>query len=206
VAATWAVGGALSGPLRLGGIRTGSGAVRRPLVVPAAVGATAFGGFYVAALVARRIPVLDRAVSRVLEHAHAGSTPLVTVTTLANGAAEELFFRGTVYGLFEPRHPLPLSTACYTAITLPTRNPALVVASAAMGLVFGLERRQTGGIAAPAITHVVWSALMLRYLPRLFADGEESRPIRRRRGDETHPSTDGDSRDRATPMPGGGGT
>jgi hypothetical protein len=37
-----------------------------------------------------------------------------------------------------------------------------------MGTLFGLQRRATGGIQAPLITHVVWSALMLRFLPPLF--------------------------------------
>jgi hypothetical protein len=38
-----------------------------------------------------------------------------------------------------------------------------------MGLLLGLQRRSTGGIQAPVLTHLTWSALMLRYLPPLFA-------------------------------------
>src|SRR3712207_7587123 len=48
-------------------------------------------------LVARRIPVLARAIGSVLSYADQGSAPLVLTTTLANGVAEEVFFRGALY-------------------------------------------------------------------------------------------------------------
>ena len=35
-------------------------------------------------------------------------------------------------------------------------------------MLFGLQRRTSGGILAPALTHLTWSLLMLRYLPPLF--------------------------------------
>jgi membrane protease YdiL (CAAX protease family) len=49
-----------------------------------------------------------------------------------------------------------------------------------MGSLFGLQRRATGGLQAPAITHLTWSTLMLRFLPPLFRrhirnDEEDSR-------------------------------
>jgi hypothetical protein len=44
----------------------------------------------------------------------------------------------------------------------------LVAASGVMGALFALQRRASGGIQAPMITHLVWSALMLRFLPPLF--------------------------------------
>ena len=59
-----------------------------------------------------------------------------------------------------------------------TRNPALVLASLAMGTLFGLQRRATGGIQAPMLTHLTWSALMLRYLPPLFRDRPDVRDPR----------------------------
>ena len=60
------------------------------------------------------------------------------------------------------------ATVVYTVATTTTRNPALVLAAAVMGSLFGLQRRASGGIQAPTITHLTWSALMLRYLPPLF--------------------------------------
>jgi membrane protease YdiL (CAAX protease family) len=144
--------------------------LRRPVVTPVITGVVAFGVFYGAAQVARRVPVLDRAITKVLRYAHQGSTPLVATTTLANGVAEEVFFRGALYAAIGADRPVLTSTAVYALATAATRNPALVLASVAMGTLFGIQRRLTGGIQAPVLTHVTWSALMLRFLPPLFAD------------------------------------
>lgn len=168
VAGTWLAGGLGSGPLHLGRELTPTGALKRPVATPLALGAAAFGAFYGCALVARQIPVLERAISSVLDFADEGSTPLVLLTTLANGAAEEVFFRGALYAAVGEGHPVALSTAAYTATTLATKNPALVLAAGVMGTLFGLQRRASGGIQAPLLTHVAWSALMLQFLPPLF--------------------------------------
>jgi hypothetical protein len=66
--------------------------------------------------------------------------------------------------------PVVTSAVVYRLATTATRNPAPVRASLAMGTTFGTQRRITGGIQAPVITHVTWSTLMPRYLPPLFAD------------------------------------
>jgi CAAX protease family protein len=178
VAGTWVVGGLASGPLHLGRMFGSGDRLRRPLLTPVASGVGAFGAFYAAALVARRIPVLERAIGSVLRYADQGSTPLVLSTTLANGVAEEVFFRGALYAAAGADRPVLVSTAVYGLATTATRNPALVLASVPMGLLFAQQRRVTGGIQAPMLTHVVWSALMLRYLPPLFADrlAEERSP------------------------------
>jgi len=159
VAGLWTVGGLSSGRLPLGD--------RRDVVVPVATGAAAFGAFYAAALAARRVPPLRRALVDVMQYANEGSERLVMTTALANGVAEEVFFRGAIYAA-AGRQPVVRTTAAYTLATTTTRNPALVLASAVMGALFGLQRRATGGIQAPILTHVTWSALMLRFLPRLF--------------------------------------
>ncbi len=169
VAGTWVAGGLASGPLHLGRMFGPGERLRRPVVTPVVSGAGAFGAFYAAALVARRIPVLERAIGSVLRYADQGTTPLVLATTLANGVAEEVFFRGSVYAAAGAGRPVLVSTAVYGLATTTTRNPALVLASLPMGLLFAQQRRVTGGIQAPMLTHVVWSALMLRYLPPLFA-------------------------------------
>jgi hypothetical protein len=170
VAATWSGGGLASGPLHLGWMRTREQRLRRPVVTPIAVGAAAFGGFYGLALTARRIGALDRSIASVLRYADQGSTPLVLTTTLANAVGEEVFFRGALYAAVGRRQPVALSTAAYLLATTATRNPALVLASGVMGTLFALQRRATGGIEAPVLTHLTWSTLMLRYLPPLYAD------------------------------------
>jgi CAAX protease family protein len=170
VAGTWVAGGFASGPLHLGWMRASADTLRRPLLTPVALGVGSFGFFYGAALVVRRVPVLGAAITRVLRYAQQGSLPLVLTTTLANGVAEEVFFRGALYAAVGTEHPVLKSTAVYALATTATRNPALVLASVAMGLLFGLQRRATGGIQAPVLTHLTWSVLMLRYLPPLFRE------------------------------------
>jgi len=170
VAATWTLGGVLSGPLHLGWIETRDATLRRPVLTPVATGFGAFGLFYAAALVARRIPVLDDAVANVLRFADEGDNRLVLATTLANGLAEEVFFRGALYSALDEANPVAASTAVYALATTTTRNPALVLAAGVMGSLFALQRRASGGIQAPVITHLTWSALMVRYLPPLFRD------------------------------------
>jgi membrane protease YdiL (CAAX protease family) len=130
----------------------------------------AFGAFYAAALVVRRIPLLDEAMTSVLSYATRGTGPLVLTTALANAVAEEVFFRGALYAALAERRAVPVSTAVYVTATAATRNPALVLASAAMGTLFAAQRRASGGVQAPILTHLTWSALMLRYLPPLFRE------------------------------------
>jgi membrane protease YdiL (CAAX protease family) len=170
VAATWVAGGLASGPLHLGWVQTPHATLRRPLLTPLIAGTGAFGVFYAAALVARRIPPLDAAITRVLRYAQQGNPALVATTTLANGLAEEVFFRGALYAAVGVDAPVVTSSVVYSLATVATRNPALVLASVPMGLLFALQRRASGGIQAPMISHVTWSVLMLRYLPPLFAD------------------------------------
>lgn len=168
VAATWAGGALASGALHLGQIQTRDQSLHRPVMTPVMTGVGAFSVFYGAARVCRHVPVLDGALARVLRFADRGSTPLVFLTTCANGVAEELFFRGALYAAVNERHAVAKSTAAYLLATSSTRNPALILASLVMGVLFGLQRRATGGVQASALTHVTWSALMLRYLPPLF--------------------------------------
>jgi membrane protease YdiL (CAAX protease family) len=170
VAATWLAGGLASGPLHLGWVQTPQATLRRPLLTPVIAGSGAFGVFYAAALVARHIRPLDAAVTRVLRYAAQGNPALVATTTLANGLAEEVFFRGALYAAVGVDAPVVKSSVVYTLATVATRNPALVLASVPMGLLFALQRRASGGVQAPMISHATWSVLMLRYLPPLFAD------------------------------------
>jgi len=168
VAATWVVGGFASGPLHLGWMQARDDSLRRPVLTPVVTGVVAFGVFYGCALIAPNIPVLDRAIASVLTYADEGDDRLVLLTTLANGAAEEVFFRGALYAAIGQQHPVALSTGAYALATVPTRNPALVLAATVMGTLFAAQRRASGGIQAPVLTHLTWSALMLRYLPPLF--------------------------------------
>ncbi|HEX4017448.1 MAG TPA: type II CAAX endopeptidase family protein [Frankiaceae bacterium] len=162
LAGVWLVGGLLSGPVHLGRGRNG----RRPMLWPALVGALAFGVFAVGAEAVSWIPSLHHAVDDVIKRADTGSRWLIDVITIVNGIGEEVFFRGSVYSAFAPRHPALWTTISYVIVTAAAGNLMLVLAAALMGTVFALERRATRGILAPAITHVVWSTMMIFLLPR----------------------------------------
>jgi uncharacterized protein len=167
-AATWVAGSLLAGPLHLGRSFGRGDRLRRPALVPALLGVASFAGFYGCALVCRRIGPLNRMLTSILAYAHRGSDGPVLATTLLNGVAEEVFFRGALYAAVSGSTPAVVSTGTYVLATTATRNPMLVAASAVMGALFAAQRHATGGIQASTITHLVWSALMLRFLPPLF--------------------------------------
>ena len=134
---------------------------------PILVGLALAGVFVVGALVVRQIDVLDGYVRSVLAYADEGSVALLVLVTVVNGIAEELFFRGAVYAAVT-RHPVPVTTVAYTVATLATGNVMLGFAAVVLGAVVGLQRRASGGILAPILTHVTWSVSMLFALPVLF--------------------------------------
>ena len=166
LAATWTGGALVAGPVPLHGAPGRGNGPYHLAVMPVLTGAGAFGLFYGAARLARHIPVLDRAVTSVLRYAEDGSAALVLLTASAAAVAEELFFRGALWSLVERAHPLATTTLAYTATTAVTRNPALTIAGVTTSVLFGLHRRTSGGILAPAFAHLTWSLLMLTCLPR----------------------------------------
>jgi membrane protease YdiL (CAAX protease family) len=167
LAAIWAIGAFASGPLHLGRIASRS-ELRRPVVAPIAIGLTLAGIFVVGALVVREVPWLGSQVVTVLDFADQGSLPLLAAITLVNGIAEELFFRGAVYAA-TTRHPVVVSTVAYTVATAATGNVMLAFAAVLLGTVVGLQRRASGGILAPILTHCTWSLTMLFALPLVFS-------------------------------------
>lgn len=168
VAAIWTLGGFLSGPLHLGYLPF-RGGLRRPVLTGFGFGLLAGAIFLVGALIVRLVPQLHDFVENVLAHARYGSLPLIVLVTVLNGIAEEVFFRGGLFAAIGRKHPVVISTLVYAAATLATRNPMLVFAALTLGLVLALQRRASGGILAPIITHVTWSMMMLFLLPPLFA-------------------------------------
>ena len=168
LAATWALGSLLSGPLHLGHILL-AGRLRRPTITPIAVGLLLAALFVLGALIVRTIPSLVRLTEDVLGYARLGNLWIIVVITLANGVAEELFFRGALFAAIGVRHAVLISTVLYVVATVAGGNPVLVFAAAVLGTVVALERRASGGILAPILTHIAWSLSMLFVLPPLFA-------------------------------------
>jgi membrane protease YdiL (CAAX protease family) len=167
VAVVWVLGGLASGPLHLGFVAVG-GRLRRPVLTPLILGLAASAVFVLGALVVREIEPIRQVVSGVLDHERRGDTGLVYLVTIGNGVAEEIFFRGALFAAIGRRNPVVASTVLYAAVTVATWNVMLVFAAAVMGTLFALQRRASGGVLAPAITHVTWSALMLLALPPLL--------------------------------------
>jgi uncharacterized protein len=166
LAATWVVGAVVSGPLHVGWV-DGHGRRERPVLGPVLVALAAVAVFAVGGIAVAQVPPLHHLVDGVLDHARQGWLPLIVAVAVVNGIAEELFFRGAVYAAVT-RHPVPVTTLAYTVATLATGNLMLGFAAVVLGAVVGLQRRASGGILAPILTHVTWSLSMLFALPVLF--------------------------------------
>ncbi len=168
LAFTWVIGGFLSGPLHLGRINL-RGELRRPILVPIMFGLVTAAVFIAGAVIVREIEPLRELTEDVLAFARYWSLPLVALVTVLNGVAEEIFFRGALFAAIGVRHPVAISTAIYALATLATGNPMLVFAAVLLGVLLGLQRRATGGILGPILTHCTWSLTMLLVLPPVFA-------------------------------------
>ena len=153
----------LAGPIPLRRQRATS--ARIEAIASVLLGGALFGAFLGAKLLAAHLPIVSGSVTSVLATADAGPRVSVLAVALLNGVGEELFFRGSLRAAFA-KHAGFWATALYCLVTVATLNVALVVAALVMGTVFNAERRATGGVLAPMITHLSWSTLMILLLPR----------------------------------------
>jgi len=168
LAGVWALGAFLSGPLHVGHVRF-RGRNQRPVITGSLVGLALGGAFVVGGLVAREIPGVREYITRVLEFSNAGPLALIVFITVVNGVAEEMFFRGAVYTALSKYHPVILSTVLYVIATAATTgNPMLGFAAIILGTVCAFERRATGGVLAPMLTHFFWGLVMVLALPPMF--------------------------------------
>jgi membrane protease YdiL (CAAX protease family) len=167
LAAVWLVGAFASGPLHLGGINW-RGRNQRPVISGVTIGLLLGGIFVAGGLIAREIPAVAALIVRVLQFESRGTLLFVVVITLINGIAEEVFFRGALYTALGRRYPVLISTILYTFATMASGNPMLGFAAILLGLVCALERRASGGVLAPVLTHFVWGLIMVLALPPLF--------------------------------------
>jgi membrane protease YdiL (CAAX protease family) len=169
LAGVWAVGAFASGPLHLGRIPFRE-RESRPVFTPILLGLGLAAVFVAGAFLVRTLDFLNGLqgqVVHVIDYADQGSVPLLAVITAINGVAEELFFRGAAYAAITA-HPVLWTTVAYGVATLATGNVMLSFAAVLLGLVVGLERRASGGILGPILTHCTWSLAMLVVLPLVF--------------------------------------
>ncbi|OBH13118.1 MULTISPECIES: CPBP family intramembrane glutamic endopeptidase [unclassified Mycobacterium] len=167
LAGVWFAGGLISGPLHLGGI-CWRGRNQRPVITGTTIGLLLGAVFVVGGLIAREITPVAELITRVLEYAHHGWYPVIVAITLVNGVAEEVFFRGALYTALGRYHPVLISTVLYACATLASGNPMLGFAAVILGTVCAFERRATGGVLAPMLTHLVWGLIMVLVLPPMF--------------------------------------
>lgn len=167
LAAVWSSGALASGPLHLGGV-CWRGRNQRPVITGTTVGLLLGGIFVLGALIARELSPATELITRVVQFAHHGSFSLIVLITLINGIAEEMFFRGALYTALGRHSPVVISTVLYIGATMASGNLTLGLAAIILGTVCALERRATGGILAPMLTHFVWSLIMVLALPPLF--------------------------------------
>lgn len=165
LALVWVLGAFASGRLHLGRAHRRDGGSSRAVVQSLTLGLLLLAIFLVGAVAVARIPVLREPVDRLLAHAAYGSLSVVAVITAVNGVAEELYFRGALYAAIGRRRAVTISTLVYTLVTASAGIPLLVLAAALLGVVTGLQRRVTGGILGPVVTHLTWSLGMLFLLP-----------------------------------------
>jgi uncharacterized protein len=167
LAAVWALGAFASGPLHLGGI-CWRGRNQRPVITGTVVGLVLGAVFVLGGLIAREIPGVSELITRVLQFTDQGSWRLTMTIALVGGIAEELFYRGALYTALGRHQPALVSTIVYVAATLASGNPMLGFAAIILGTVCAWERRATGGVLAPILTHFVWTLVVLLALPPLF--------------------------------------
>lgn len=167
LSALWVIGAFASGPLHLGGI-CWRGRNQRPLISGATIGLVLGGVFVAGGAIAREIPAVSELIRRVLQFADQGSWRLTLTIALLGGIAEELFYRGALYTALGRHHPALISTILYVGATLASRNLMLGFAAIVLGSVCAWERRATGGVLAPILTHFVWSLVVVLALPPLF--------------------------------------
>ena len=167
LAGVWALGAFASGPLHLGGV-CWRGRNQRPVISGTVIGLLLGAVFVLGGLIARELPAVSELITRVLQYTDQGSWRLTMAIALLGGIAEELFYRGALYTALGRHHPLLISTAVYVVATMASGNPMLAFAAIILGTVCALERRATGGVLAPILTHFVWTLVVLLALPPLF--------------------------------------
>ncbi len=162
---TWVVGALMSGRLYLGAATRRGEQVSRTIIQSLLLGLLLVGLFLAGAVVVAAFPTLRDPLLDMMIHARMGILPVIVGLLFLNAVAAELFFRGGLYAATGGQHAVLITTFVFALSTVPTGMPALVVGAAVLGLVVGLQRRVTGGVLAPIITHLTWLTGMVFLLP-----------------------------------------
>lgn len=163
---TWVVGALMSGKLYLGSANTRSGSPdSRAIMQSLLLGVLLVALFLTGAVVVAAVPALSEPLLGLLGYARLGILPVMVGLLFLNAVAAELFFRGGLYAATGGQHAVLITTFVFALSTVPTGIPILVAGAAVLGAVVGLQRRVTGGVLGPIITHVTWLTGMVFLLP-----------------------------------------
>ncbi|MBS9534728.1 CPBP family intramembrane metalloprotease [Mycobacterium sp. M1] len=167
LAAVWAGGALLAGPMHLGMVRF-RGRNERPVFTGTGVGLVLGLVFLLGGLVIKHIAPLNDGATQILEYTTHVSWRLVVLIAIVNAVAEEMFFRSALFTSFGRHYPLVFSTLLYVAAMMAAGNPVVGLAALVLGTVCAIERRATGGVLASVLTHLVWGLIMVLALPSVF--------------------------------------
>ncbi len=163
---TWVVGALLSGKVYLGSGNTRTGSPgSRAIMQSLLLGVLLVALFLAGAVVVAAVPALSDPLLDLLGYARMGIVPVMVGLLFLNAVAAELFFRGGLYAATGGQHAVLITTFVFALSTVSTGIPILVVGAAVLGAVVGLQRRATGGVLGPIITHVTWLTGMVLLLP-----------------------------------------
>ena len=162
---TWVVGALMSGKLYLGSANDRGGLDSRAIVQSLLLGLLLVVLFLAGAVIVAAIPALREPLLDLMAHARLSILPVMVGLLFLNAVAAELFFRGGLYAATGGQHAVLITTFVYALSTMATGIPILVVGAAVLGAVVGLQRRVTGGVLGPIITHLTWLTGMVFLLP-----------------------------------------
>ena len=144
----------------------------RTLLMGIALAALLWGVFYVGDKVSQLIIPDARAQVNIIYNIKGNASPTLLALLLLCliGPAEEIFWRGYVQRtLSKYRSPLVaflLTTACYTAVHLPSGNFMLIMAALVCGIVWGgLYWLMPKHLKAIIISHALWDAAAFVWIP-----------------------------------------
>jgi len=154
-------------------IGTGSGLpFTKTILLGFAIAALLWGVFFVGDKVSQLILPFSRAQVNLIYDMKGNLSPtlLALLLLFVIGPAEEIFWRGYVQRtLAQYRSPFMafvLTTACYTAVHLPSGNFMLIMAAMVCGIVWGgLYWLMPNNLKAIIISHALWDAAAFVWIP-----------------------------------------
>ena len=165
-------GALASGPLHLGRAHTRAGGQTPvPSSSPSPWALCCSPCSSLGALVVARIPVLRDPVRAPARPRPPRVAPAGAVLTASTGSPRSCTSAAPCTPRSARRHAVAITTVVYALTTAGAGIPLLVLAAGLLGLLTALQRRVTGGILGPVITHLTWSLGMLFLLPAVLSTG-----------------------------------